>query len=68
VGGRAAGLLARRADNDGWYLGPRARNRGSIHSDILAGAAADIAERGTIAVYPVTGWWKELEKRARLLG
>ncbi|EGV20713.1 S8 family peptidase [Thiocapsa marina] len=52
-------------DNDGWYLGPRARNRGSVHSDILAGFAADIAERGTIAVYPVTGWWKELKKRDR---
>lgn len=53
------------ADNDGWYLGPRARDRGSVHSDILAGFAADIAERGTIAVYPVTGWWKELKKRDR---
>lgn len=53
------------ADNDGWYLGPRARDRGSIHSDILAGFAADIAERGTIAVYPVTGWWKEIKKRDR---
>ena len=53
------------ADNDGWYLGSRARNRGSIHSDILAGSAADIAERGTIAVHPVTGWWKELKKRDR---
>jgi len=51
------------ADNDNWYLGPYARNRGSVHSDILAGFAADIAERGTIAVYPVTGWWKELKKR-----
>jgi len=53
------------ADNDGWYLGPRARNRGSIHSDILVGSATDIAERGTIAVYPVTGWWKELPNRDR---
>lgn len=53
------------ADSDGWYLGPRARNRGSIHADILAGFAADMAERGTIAVYPVTGWWKELKKRDR---
>lgn len=52
-------------DNDGWYLGPRARNRGSVHSDILAGFAADIAERGSIAVFPVTGWWKELKKRDR---
>ena len=53
------------ADNDDWYLGPKARNHGSIHSDILRGAAAEIAERGSIAVYPVTGWWKEQKKRDR---
>jgi hypothetical protein len=51
--------------NDGWYLGPQARRRGSIHSDILVGVGADIAERGAIAVYPVTGWWKEMKKRDR---
>lgn len=51
--------------NDSWYLGPRTRNCGSIHSDIFTGIAADIAERGIIAVYPVTGWWKELKKRDR---
>lgn len=53
------------AGSDGWYLGPNARNRGSIHSDVLNGAAADIADRSSIAVYPVTGWWKELKKRDR---
>jgi len=54
------------SDNDGWYLGPRARDRGSIHSDILYDCtAADLAERGMVAVYPVTGWWKELKKRDR---
>ncbi|MEX1363145.1 MAG: S8 family peptidase [Nannocystaceae bacterium] len=51
--------------SDGWYLGSRARNRGSVHSDILAGLAAEIAERGSIAVYPVSGWWKEQKKRDR---
>lgn len=51
--------------NDGWFLGPTARDRGSIHSDVLAGFAADIAERGSIAVFPVTGWWKEQKKRDR---
>ncbi|MGB1017164.1 MAG: S8 family peptidase, partial [Nannocystaceae bacterium] len=51
--------------NDDWFLGPRARNRGSIHSDALTGTAADLAERGAIAVYPVSGWWKELKKRDR---
>lgn len=52
-------------DATGWYLGPVARDRGSIHSDILGGSAADIAERGTIAVRPVTGWWKESRTRDR---
>ncbi len=27
--------------------------------------AADLAECGVIAVYPVTGWWKDLPKRDR---
>jgi len=48
-----------------WYLGPQARSRGSIHSDILQGSAADIAERGVVAVYPVSGWWKDQPKRDR---
>lgn len=38
---------------------------GSIHSDILQGFAADIAERGVIGVVPVSGWWKEQRKRDR---
>jgi hypothetical protein len=52
-------------DSSDWYLGEQARNRGSVHSDILRGSAADIAERGVIAVYPVSGWWKELKARDR---
>lgn len=52
-------------DGDSWFLGPQARNSGSVHSDILDGLAAEIAERGTIAVFPVTGWWKEQKKRDR---
>lgn len=59
------GRPPRRSKDDGWYLGPKARDRGSIHSDFLIGTAADIAERGSIAVYPVTGWWKELKRRDR---
>lgn len=50
---------------DGWFLGERARNRGSIHSDLLSGFAADIAERGVIGIYPVSGWWKDQPKRDR---
>ncbi len=49
----------------GWYLGPNARNVGSLHSDIWNGSAADLAERGVVAVFPVSGWWKEQPKRDR---
>lgn len=44
---------------EGWELGPNLRNRGSIHSDIWLGNAADLAGRHGIAVYPVGGWWRE---------
>ena len=42
---------------DDWFLGTL-RDRGSIHSDIWRGTAADLAARDAIAVYPVGGWWK----------
>lgn len=51
-------------DSSEWYLGT-IRNRGSIHSDVLECTAADLAQRGAIAVYPVSGWWKEQPKRDR---
>lgn len=51
--------------DDGWFLGSRARERGSLHSDIWNGFAADLAEREIIAVYPVSGWWKEQPARDR---
>ena len=44
---------------DGWVLGPNLRNRGSIHSDIWQGSAADLASRHGVAVYPTGGWWRE---------
>jgi hypothetical protein len=49
----AAGL------DDGWFFGPRLRNRGSLHSDIWEGTAADLASRHAIAIYPTGGWWRE---------
>ncbi len=45
-------------DGDGWLLGPQLRTRGSLHSDIWTGSAADLADMHTIAVFPVGGWWK----------
>lgn len=54
------------ADDVGeWFLGPRERVRGSLHVDLWRGSAADLAQRATIAVFPVTGWWKELPARDR---
>jgi hypothetical protein len=48
-----------RSDSSEWYFGPEQRVSGSLHTDIWQGTAADLAQRGAIAIYPVTGWWKE---------
>ena len=41
-----------------WMIG-QARNKGSVHSDMWTGSAADLAESHYIAVFPVIGWWRE---------
>jgi len=41
-----------------WIIGTDNRHKGSLHSDIWRGTAADLARRGVIAVYPTLGWWK----------
>jgi len=46
-------------DSGEWLLGEKLRSLGSVHSDTWTGQAAELAERGYIAVYPVLGWWKE---------
>jgi hypothetical protein len=48
-----------------WRLGPNLRHLGSLHSDTWTGTAAALAERGALAVYPVTGWWKTRKKFMR---
>ena len=42
-----------------WYLGPKNRNVGSVHSDFIVCNAVDLCERNYVAVYPIGGWWKE---------
>lgn len=50
---------SRRGGGDpGWTIGTQIRHKGSLHSDIWQGAAADLASRGVLAVYPTAGWWK----------
>jgi hypothetical protein len=42
-----------------WVLGSQSRDKGSIHSDIWKGSAAELALSNLIAVYPTIGWWRE---------
>lgn len=52
-----AGMVAAET-SENWYLG-QMRDAGSVHSDFWRGTAADLATRDAIAVFPVSGWWKE---------
>lgn len=52
------------ADTD-WELGKKLRHLGSLHRDTWRGTAADLAQRGMIAVYPSLGWWKSRKKLER---
>jgi hypothetical protein len=45
--------------SDHWVIGSKGRDRGSIHSDIWKGSAAELAASGVIVVYPIIGWWRE---------
>ncbi|MHC1700114.1 MAG: S8 family peptidase [Humidesulfovibrio sp.] len=42
-----------------WLIGKIGRSKGSIHSDIWRGPAAQLAACNLIGVYPVIGWWRE---------
>jgi hypothetical protein len=45
--------------SDHWVIGSKNRDKGSIHSDIWRGSAADLADSNLIAISPVIGWWRE---------
>lgn len=42
-----------------WIVGVNGRSRGSLQCDWWVGAAEQLAGSDHIAVYPVTGWWRE---------
>lgn len=42
-----------------WKYGAQLRARGSMHSDVWVGTAAQLATKSQIAVFPVGGWWKD---------
>ncbi|MBE2295804.1 MAG: S8 family peptidase [Phycisphaerales bacterium] len=48
-----------------WMIGTQNRHKGSLHSDIWRGSAADLASRGVIGVYPALGWWKTIPRLER---
>jgi len=50
----------------GWFIGDQASKRGSIHTNVWTGSAAELSERNVLAVYGVTGWWKEQKRKRRV--
>lgn len=42
-----------------WVIGQKARDKGSIHSDIWNGTAEELAASRFVAVSPRIGWWRE---------
>ena len=48
-----------RKTEQGWFFGSDQQQApGSLHTDIWEGTPQQLAAKGAIAVYPVTGWWK----------
>ena len=54
------------AEPQTWELGSKTRTRGSIHSDWFTAPAVEVARAGKLAVYPVTGWWRERHHLGRI--
>lgn len=53
------------ATDPGRILGERSISAGSLHVDEWRCNAADLADRGGIAIFPVGGWWKSSKDRSR---
>lgn len=49
----------------GWAIGERTRARGSLISDCWTGTAAELANRGQLAVFPAMGWWRNRPRHGR---
>jgi hypothetical protein len=55
----AVRLLRRAIGETGkWELGVAGPTNGSIHSNTWFGSAAELANRGHIAIHPTLGWWR----------
>ncbi|WP_342611622.1 S8 family peptidase [Burkholderia ambifaria] len=49
-------------DSSQWLYGHQLRSRGSLHSDVWTGTAAQLASKSHVAVFAVGGWWKDWEQ------
>jgi hypothetical protein len=59
--------IAKATDNR-WRFGTNSRSSGaagSLHCDVWTGPSAELAARRTLAVYPVSGWWKTRAPKKR---
>jgi hypothetical protein len=59
------GMLGNGGADAGWTVGERTRARGSIISDSWTGTAAQLANRGQLAVFPAMGWWRNRPSHGR---
>lgn len=59
------GLPAVGGADAGWTVGERTRARGSLVSDSWNGTAAELANRGQLAVFPAMGWWRNRPSHGR---
>jgi hypothetical protein len=59
------GKVSEAKDYAAWDLGGL-RARGSLHSDVWRGTAADLADKHAVVVYPVNGWWRFRHKKPEI--
>ena len=61
------GKVSEAKDYAAWDLGGL-RTRGSLHSDVWRGTAADLADKHAVVIYPVNGWWRFRHKKPEICG
>lgn len=59
------GLPSGSSTDAGWTIGERLRTRGSLLSDSWTGTAAQLANRGQLAIFPAMGWWRNRPSHRR---
>jgi hypothetical protein len=60
-----AGIGEHSDERQKWTVGSNGRTQGSIHCDWWTGTAAGLALCQHLAVFPVTGWWRQRPRLER---